>query len=483
MAVIMKKRNTSYYVHSAIVFILMFGFAYLPPFAGLSRLGMQALGIFLGVLYGWTFVDMMWPSLLCVLAVVLTGHGSVASVFQEGFGANVTTMTIFILALAAYFEKSGLTMYLANWFLSRKCNIGHPWVFTFVILLCSFVISLFTNNLVGMIITWNIIYHIADVYGYQKRDRFITYLICGACMSGAFACIAVPFQMMSVVFLNALYSVMPVVIDPLLFTAIAMTFSLLAIGAYVGIGKFLIRPDVSRLLDQDDKFANLRERKMTRDNKVACVVLVGFLLALFLPSVLPPWGWVSILATLGITGTAVVCLIALSIGKRESGEFYIDINLLMRSGINWNVIILLGATGPMINLLEAEEAGVITALLHWVTPVVSQVSPYVCIAFIVVILGIATQFAHNIVLGMVFIPAFAPLVDSLGVSPVVLTIALCFALQNAYATPAASTQAAICFGNTEWVAPGEAYKCMLATCVVNMAMILLIFLPLLMWVF
>ena len=100
-----KKNNIPYYIHSAIVILLMFGFGQLPSIAGLSHVGMQALGIFLGTLYGWTFVDMMWPSLLCLLAVVLTGNGTIADVFMEGFGANVTTMTLFILALAAYFER------------------------------------------------------------------------------------------------------------------------------------------------------------------------------------------------------------------------------------------------------------------------------------------------------------------------------------------------------------------------------------------
>jgi len=483
MVVSLKRKNTIYYIHSIIVVAFMFGFSYLPTLFGLNKVGMQALGIFLGTLYGWTFVDMMWPSLLCLLAVVLTGRGSVASVFQDGFGANVTTMTIFILALAAYFEKSGLTSYLANWFLSRKCNIGHPWTFTFIILLCSFVISLFTNNLIGMIITWNVIYHIADVYGYQKKDPYIVYLICGACMSGAFAAIAVPFQMMSVIFLNSLYSSMEITVDNLMYTAIAMLFSFSAIIAYLGIGKFIIKPNITPLLSKEDNFSNLRNNKMDKDSKVACVVLIIFLVALFLPSVLPAWSWVQILSTLGITGMAAICLIALALTKKETGEFYIDVNQLLRSGINWNVIILLAATGPMVNLLESEESGVIKALLEWATPIVSDVSPYLCIAFIVLLLGLATQFAHNMVLGMVFIPAFAPLVESLGVSPIVLTIALCFSLQNAYATPASSTQAAICFGNTEWVTSKDTYKCMALTSAVNLIMILAFYIPLLMIIF
>ncbi|MBO5301093.1 MAG: hypothetical protein J6A81_02640 [Peptococcaceae bacterium] len=477
-------KNKMYYIHSVITVLFMFGFQYLPPIGSFNQVGMQAIGIFIGTLYGWTFVDMMWPSLLCLIAVVLSGtQGSLADVFLSGFGANVTTMTIFILALAAYFEKTGLTQYLANWFLSRKCNVGHPWVFTFVILFCAFAISLFTNNLIGMIITWGIIYNIAAVYGYQKKDKYIVYLICGTCMSAAFSCIAVPFQMMSVIFLNALYSVVDVEINSLLYTALGMSFALTAMGLYILIGKFIVRPNVTPLLSKDDKFFELRNQKMSKESKVACVVLVVFLLALFLPSVLPKWGWVKVLSTLGITGSAVTCLIALSLVKTEEGRFYIDINKIMTSGINWNVIILLAATGPMVNLLESDEAGVIDALLAWITPIISNVSPYLCLVVITAVLGLATQVAHNMVLGMVFIPVLAPVVISLGINPLVMTMALIFALQNAYATPASSTQAAIAFGNTEWVDTKNAYLCMISTSAINLLAILLIFIPLIMKIF
>ena len=87
------------------------------------------------------------------------------------------------------------------------------------------------------------------------------------------------------------------------------------------------------------------------------------------------------------------------------------------------------------------------------------------------------------VLGMVFIPVLAPVVISLGINPLVMTMALIFALQNAYATPASSTQAAIAFGNTEWVDTKNAYLCMISTSAINLLAILLIFIPLIMKIF
>ena len=65
--------SLSYYVHTAICLIIMFGFGQLPPVAPLTPLGMNLIGIFLGVLYGWVFIEIVWPSLAGLLALMLIG--------------------------------------------------------------------------------------------------------------------------------------------------------------------------------------------------------------------------------------------------------------------------------------------------------------------------------------------------------------------------------------------------------------------------
>ena len=62
----------SYYSHSLIVILLIFGFRYLPTIAPLTDYGMQIIGIFLGCLYGWTMVSVIWPSFLGLLALGFT---------------------------------------------------------------------------------------------------------------------------------------------------------------------------------------------------------------------------------------------------------------------------------------------------------------------------------------------------------------------------------------------------------------------------
>lgn len=51
----MKSKNILYYIHVAIYLLISFGFGFLPPIGAITHFGMQGLGIFLGLLYGWIF--------------------------------------------------------------------------------------------------------------------------------------------------------------------------------------------------------------------------------------------------------------------------------------------------------------------------------------------------------------------------------------------------------------------------------------------
>lgn len=65
--------SASYYVHTVICLVIMFGFGHLPPLDPLTPLGMNLIGIFLSVLYGWVCIEIVWPSLAGLLALMLVG--------------------------------------------------------------------------------------------------------------------------------------------------------------------------------------------------------------------------------------------------------------------------------------------------------------------------------------------------------------------------------------------------------------------------
>ena len=63
------KKNYIQYFHIAVVFILAFGIPRLEPFGQITEYGMDILGIFIGLLYGWIFCGLflLWSSIFVTL--------------------------------------------------------------------------------------------------------------------------------------------------------------------------------------------------------------------------------------------------------------------------------------------------------------------------------------------------------------------------------------------------------------------------------
>lgn len=88
-----KKSSSAYYIHVAIVILLMFFFKYLPAPAPVTPYGMNILGIFIGLIYGWSLCGLAWPSVLAMVALGLSEYGITESVFALVFGqANLVLM-------------------------------------------------------------------------------------------------------------------------------------------------------------------------------------------------------------------------------------------------------------------------------------------------------------------------------------------------------------------------------------------------------
>ena len=78
----LNKTPMSYWIHSAVYLFLTFGMGYIPT-ESISSLGMSIVGIFIGMLYGWTFIGFIWPSMMSILKLPCPGRHATARVFQR----------------------------------------------------------------------------------------------------------------------------------------------------------------------------------------------------------------------------------------------------------------------------------------------------------------------------------------------------------------------------------------------------------------
>lgn len=118
------KKELLYYFHSLIFVLILFGFGFIPPIEPLTVMGMRMIGIFLGLLYGWIFIGLVWPSLLGLLAIILSNYMDAKQLFSASFGNEIVVMMLFIFVFSATINYYGLSRFISLWFISRKCVQG-----------------------------------------------------------------------------------------------------------------------------------------------------------------------------------------------------------------------------------------------------------------------------------------------------------------------------------------------------------------------
>jgi len=97
-----EKTSKAYYIHCIIGFLIIFGFAMLDPIKPVTPVGMQVLGIFLSMIYLWSFgmatlvtfglhVGILLPSCSPYAAVLLANKDWVEAKDVMKYGAVVVT--------------------------------------------------------------------------------------------------------------------------------------------------------------------------------------------------------------------------------------------------------------------------------------------------------------------------------------------------------------------------------------------------------
>ena len=350
----------SYLINSIICITLMVAFRWLPPFGGITPYGMEILGIFLGSVYGWVFVGFVWPSFLGMILLGLSGYGTIAQVFGQGFGDSIVLNLLLTFILFAFINKSGLMQWMANRFVSLKINIGRPWLLTFFFFFIASYISSITNNIAVTILLWYLFYGICDKVGYKRGDKYVSFVLCGIVFFATFSIVIFPFLPFSLVGIGLMQSMVDfgdynqlgwLVSGPLV--------TLLLIFAYLLIGRFIFKVDISKLADKEDRFADLRTQKMGRSEKVGLAYLLLFLVIIILPTVLPKtWAFTAVLSNMSIIGACAACFVGICFLKDENGETINKFGDLVASAVNWDMILLMIATVPICSAMEASETGI-----------------------------------------------------------------------------------------------------------------------------
>ncbi|MEE0434823.1 MAG: SLC13 family permease [Peptococcaceae bacterium] len=477
-----QKKSIGYLINSLICLALLFGFGYLEPWGSLEPVGMKVLGIFLGMLYGWTFIGFIWPSLLGVIALGFSGYATVSEVISSGMGnITVTVFVLFLFIMAGYMDKVGLTTWIANWFISRKIAINRPWVLSFLIFLCVYILGAAVSVFAAIFLLWSIFYKMCDITGYKPFEKYTVFMLVGIVFSATLGFAVFPFKAVQITALGALATASngELVINEGAFTVLNIIMSLVILVIYLLVGKYILRPDISQLKGRGDMFEHLRGQKMNVEQKVAFAFLIYFFFAMFAPSIFSTEsgiGW--FFNSLGQAGSLLLGLGVLAL-IRIDGKCPIDFADASRS-IQWDIIIMFIATMPISSAMSSSDVGVVAYIVEVISPFFGEMSPIVFSVAFIVIMGVLTQFTHNLVLAAMvpgilygFCLQFGMEAGTIGLLMTLFT----FAISIAIATPGGSTMSALIFANTQWIHMKSAYLYTTVAAMISIIVILVIGFP------
>lgn len=478
------KTPMSYWIHTAVYLLLTFGMGYIPS-DSIPQLGMSVLGIFIGMLYGWTFIGFIWPSMMSIFALGVCGFfPTPQAAFSNAFSNQVVIFMLLVLVFTGYFERSGINKKLAIWFLSRPSVEGRPWFFTFMVLIATFIVGFLLDGNAVNILIWNLLYGIFKEVDYREGENYPAYLCAGVAFAACLSYGAKPWGAANIMAAGALQSAAGGGYDfnyaQFMCVSVPLCFAFLM--GYFIVMKYVFKPNVNNLTSlSQDYLQQLRSNiALNKQEKIAAAALIVFILALLLINILPSssGGFLGMISKGNFLSALIVVLIALNLSRFE-GAPVLDFETCAQKGLRWNLFWLNAAAMPVSAAVSSDAAGITKwfgLMMSGSFMDVSSVIPFVI--GIAVLFMLATQVAFNMTLVVIAVPIVWQVCQSLHVNPMAVIILVLMGISCSIATPAASSNAAIMFSNVEWIGMTRSFKAGFGAVLVGLLILVCIGYPL-----
>lgn len=443
-------KNKTIYLHIVIMFILMFGIGFLPPFGQITALGMKVLGCFLGIIYGWIFIDLLWVSFLGFAVLTMTGYAPATAVLSSGFGNATFLMVLLGAAFAECLNQIGVTEGIAYWLLSKKIFIGKPWLLIIALCICAFLMSLGNGGIAVIFLLWTIIMKIGEISGYKPGSKVLNMLIAFIVYIAMTVPNMVPFYG-GVILYGGFFTKgigLPIPAGPMLLAG--MIYVILATILMLLIAKFVLKVDAKQYTTTVELCEEYARYKMNRYQKTGLALIVVYFLVLMLPQIIPTLPGAAFCNSLGVIGWSIIYMTLFVIWRDENGKAVINLVECFAT-LPWAMLMLLAVTYPLADAMESADTGITATITTTITPLMMNLNVTVLIIVSMLFLAIITQFMHNIVMGAIFLPMIPPIVMQMGGNPYTCFFLMYLALMCAYVTPAGSMMAGIVFGHKDMV--------------------------------
>ena len=451
-----RSKNTSYYINSVIGVCIMLFFGYLPTFSTVTPMGMKILGIYIGLLYLWSTVDLIWPSLLGLVVTGFSGYNSVSGLLSAGWGDG-TNVYIWLICLFAYFiTKSGVYNNIVRGIMSLRIAKGRPWMVSFLFFTAAYAVGALVSMTPACLIVWAFFQKFAKEMNYKKGDKYVSFMIVGIALAGLMGFTLFNFRVPGSILIGYIEAAGGYVS----FVGYSVTAFIVGYGAlifYTILGKFVVRPDVERIksgykFEGGEKMSSYQKQLL---GITIALIVVFIIQSLFSTSVVGQF-----LTTLGTSGIVVVFLLVMGFIKRKDGSFFADLLDGTKNGVPWPVFYLLTIGMPLAFAMTDESLGIQPMLSGAFDKILGGgVSGlFVFVIFITFLSAFSTQFLLNQIPGMVIFPIASAYCATLNVNPGMLACMITICANSSIILPSANPIAGVMHGMSDWISPKEIYK-------------------------
>lgn len=437
-------------IHYIICFAFCFLFRFLPPFMGLTETGMGVMGTFIGAVYGWILIGMLWPSMCALVGVGLTI--GMQNMMNACFANEAIVGLIMCMIVVGCAIKNGALSWVAMKLLTSPALAGKAWTIITVILLLAWLVGSF-NPMIMMVIFVSFMISMFEQCGVKKDDKLVIFMFLAVSYQIMRGQILFPFMSTGLTYMMAYNSMFPnVPLDMGKYMIMMFTMGIIMLVVLLVLMKFVFRVDVSPL-------ANYKPATTipdaTKGQKLSLVLFVLFF-STMITLVFAPEPIGSFLKMFGLVGVGMTLGLLVPLMKDENGKPLGDPNELLRM-VDWGMTLMVGYIMVLSTQMMMPQHGITTFMAALISPFMG-LPPMVFIVVVMIFCLVLTNVANNMLTAVLCMPFLVNFGVMAGINPVGMVCLMFIISEFALVTPAASPVTGIAFSYTDWVSSGKMIK-------------------------
>lgn len=448
------KKDSSKLIHIIIGMLLIFVVGrFIPTFGSVTRLGVEAICIFLGLIWmAINGVSFIISAILALFGAQFTGYMSASAIISATCGNSLIYQLILVYVLCQGLIDCGAGDVMARFIITRKWAQGRPLIFTFMLIIAGIFAGAFLG-LGGIVFYYTIIEAIRTELGYDKDSDWLKFNVFGVYIGACIGMTLLPYKGIPLIVFSSLNEMIAeanlAVVFPTFMLGILL-FGIIAAIVYCLMMKYVFKVDMSKLSDFDiTKMDGMSSLHMTKQQKIITIVFGISLLYGVLTAVIPSsTSFGAALSSITQVIFFALCVAVLCI-IHVDGKPVLDSKTAFGKGVAWEMLFSLAAFTFIGGMLTSADAGIQTWLSTTFDGLFGGLSFPVFTLIIYFITLVLTNVLSNTAIGLIMttlsVPFLVGYAQTSGINVTLFATGFMMIDMYAFLTPAACGSAPIFF--------------------------------------